>query len=181
MKKFLSVLLAAVMTVSVFAISVVPAFAAQSPTATTAEENKPQLEVNGEITKTEVTYKVEDDGEGHISATFRFVGEGRLRDWEDNLKELGFVEGKDYTTANNKDGSYTIVFLSAEAQAAFENNKVVVNAIVDRTGDGSGSTDGNDSSKSPSTGLATAAIAGTIAAAGAGFAVLSASKKKDAE
>lgn len=43
MKKILSILLAAVMTVCVFAVSVVPSLAAQSPTATEAVDAKPQL------------------------------------------------------------------------------------------------------------------------------------------
>lgn len=181
MKKILSVLLAAIMAVSVFAVSVIPAVAAPSPTASTAIDSRPQLQVNGKLTKTDITYAVSEGENGAIAATFRYVGEGTLKSWEHNLAVLGFEEGEDYTAVQNKDGSFTITFISAEAKAAFGKDSVIVNAIVDIKDNNGKNTTSNGSSKSPETGIAAAAIAGSVALAGAGIAVLSAVRKKDAE
>lgn len=186
MKKLLSVVLAAIMTVSVFAISVVPAMAADtvnSPTATTAVDNAPTLMVNGVVTVTDITYTV--SGTSVQSVTFRYVGEGTLIGWEHNLQKLGLTESTDYTVVNNADGSLTINFISAAANEDWDNGEVTVNALVD-FGDGTtavqvDTTKANDSSKAPATGISTSLVAGSVAVACAGIAVLAATKKRSAK
>lgn len=177
MKKFLSVVLAAIMAVSAFAVSVVPAMAAETVNSPSADvEFSPVLLVNGSTSYLGVTfYQSEEDP---YTYTFVYDGQGDLTGWEYNLQTLGFVSGTDYVATENEDGSLTITFISAEAKAALEGDNVTVNAVVDMTG--VEDTDKNDSSKSPDTGIATSAVAGTVALAMAGLAVLSA-KKKDAE
>lgn len=131
MKKFLSVILAAIMTVSVFAVSLIPAMAADSvnsPTATTATQKGPTIEVNGSPANSDVTY-TKDNGKNSYS--FNYVGGGSLLGWENNCKQLGLVEGVDYTAKQNADGSYTITLTSEKAQEYFNSNKLVVNALVD--------------------------------------------------
>lgn len=185
MKKLLSVMLAAIMTVSVFAVCAVPAMAADtvnSPTAGPVVDNEPTLMVNGVVTVTDITYTV--TGTSVQSVTFRYTGEGSLVGWEHNLAELGLTESTDYTTVNNEDGSLTINFISAAANECWDNGEVTVNALVD-FGDGvtattavAGSTQANDSSKAPATGMSTSLVAGSIAVACAGIAVLAATKKR---
>ena len=177
MKKFLSVVLAAIMAVSALAVSVVPVMAADTVNSPSAEvEFSPVLLVNGSTKYSGITfYQSEDDP---YTYTFVYDGQGKLTGWEHNLQTLGFVSGTDYTATENEDGSLTITFISAAAKAAVDGDSVVVNAIVDMTG--VEDADKNDSTKSPDTGTATSAVAGTVALAMAGLAVLSA-KKKDAE
>ena len=182
MKKFLSVLLAVVMSVSVMAIASISAFAVESPTATTAPDKEISFQVNGKDS-TDVKYTF-DDTEIPYHAEFEYVGPGRLVGWEDNMQALGFVLGVDYTRTVDANGKLKIDFLTEAAGEAFIAGDVVVNAIVEF--DGAQTTakvpvSSDSSSKSPSTGLATSVIAGSIAVAGAGVAVLSAAKKKDAE
>lgn len=182
MKKVLSILVAAIMTVSVFTLSVVPAFAADvySPTATTAANKGPSTQVNGVNNTTDITYT--PDSKDSNTITFVYTGEGTLTGWDENLAALGFVEGEDYTITNNSDGSLTITFLSADAIASYENGEVIVNALVDfDTATTTASASTNDSSKSPATGLSSAVVAGSVAVACAGVAVLAATKKRDAE
>lgn len=182
MKKLLSIVLAAIMTVSVFALSVVPAFAADvhSPTASTAANKGPVTQVNGVNNTTDITFTPDSNDKNKI--TFTYTGEGTLTGWEHNMDALGFVEGTDYTAVNNNDGSLTIDFITDEAYDAFDTGKVIVNAIVDF---GAATTAApskkNDSSKSPETGLSSAVVAGSVAVACAGVAVLAATKKRDAE
>jgi len=181
MKKLLSIVLAAIMTVSVFALSVVPAFAADvhSPTASTATNKGPVTEVNGVNNTTDITFTPDSNDKNKI--TFVYTGEGTLKGWEHNMNALGFVDGTDYTTANNSDGSFTITFITDDAYAAYENGKVVVNALVDFGTATTAPSKKNDSSKSPATGLSSAVVAGSVAVACAGVAVLAATKKRDAE
>lgn len=176
MKKFLSVVLAAIMAVSALAVSVVPVMAAETVNSPSADvEFSPVLLVNGKAGSGITFYQSEDDP---YTYTFVYDGPGELSGWEHNLQTLGFVSGTDYTATENEDGSLTITFISAAAKAAVDGDSVVVNAIVDMTG--VEDADKNDSTKSPDTGIATSAVAGTVALAMAGLAVLSA-KKKDAE
>ncbi|MCM1114946.1 MAG: hypothetical protein NC397_05565 [Clostridium sp.] len=185
MKKMLSVLLAAIMTVSVCAVSVIPAMAAPSPTATTATNKRPSLEVNGVANNKDISYTPDKDDASSI--TFTYDGEGTITGWENNLDDLGYVEGTDYIATENEDGTYVIDFLNTEALEAFENGDVIVNALVDfdetdaEPTKKNETTKKNDSSKAPATGIATSVIAGSVAVAGAGIAVLSATKKRDAE
>ncbi|MCI9146493.1 MAG: hypothetical protein HFJ97_09110 [Eubacterium sp.] len=180
MKKFLSVMLAAVMAVSVFAVSVIPAMAAPSPTATTATKKGPTTTVNGAINTIDVTYTPDKNDSNKI--TFEYTGEGTVVGWTNNLAKLGYVEGTDFTAVENPDGTYTITLMNADAIKDFDNGKVIVDVKVKfDTTTTSGPTKKNDSSKSPGTGIATTVIAGSIAVAGAGIAVLSATKKRDAE
>lgn len=177
MKKILSVLLAVMMTVSVFAVTAVPAMAAMSPTGTTAAPSNPKLEVNGGTTTTDITFTPDSNDSNKI--TFEYVGEGTLTGWENNMAALGFAEGTDYTVVENSDGSLTITFISNDAQDAYETGKLTVNALVEDAP--AKTTEKNNANKSPNTGIATSVIAGSVAVAGAGLAVLSATKKKDAE
>lgn len=167
MKKILSILLAAVMTVCVFAVSVVPSLAAQSPTATEAVDAKPQLQVNGKPTKTDISYNVDVHADS-VTATFSYTGEGKFMRWITNLDELGFVDDEDYTLTNNTDGSISVTLYTSDAIAALENGSIIVDAIVQLDSGSTttaGTTKKNGSSKSPGTGIA----------------VLSATRKKDAE
>lgn len=183
MKKFLSIVLAVIMSVSVMTIASISAFAVESPTATTAPKEL-ELLVNGQ-NSTDIKYTF-DDTELPYTATFEYVGPGKLVNpyWEDNMGALGFVLGVDYTRSVDANGKLTIKFLTEEAGVAFKNGEVVVNAVVqfdDQTSTTKVPVSSNGSSTSPNTGVATSVIAASIAAAGAGIAVLSATKKKDAE
>lgn len=181
MKKLLSIVLSVIMAVSALAVSAVPAMAAdtvKSPTATTVANKKPTLQVNGVETKTDIKYT--PDGNNSTKITFTYVGEGTLIGWEENLEDLGLVEGTDYTIVQNEDGSLTIEFISDEAIDAWENGEVIVNALVEfdkETTTGKG----NKGNKSPKTGASMTAVFGGVAAACACAAVLKASKKRDAE
>lgn len=181
MKKILSVMLAAVMAVSAFAVSVIPAMAAPSPTATTATQKGPTTTVNGAINTTDVTFTPDPNNANKID--FEYTGEGTVEGWTNNLSEIGFAEGTDYTAVENPDGTYSITFLNNNAKKAYDDGKVIVDVTVKFavTTTTTGTTKKNDSSKSPGTGVATSVIAGSIAVAGAGIAVLSATKKRDAE
>lgn len=179
MKKLLSLVLAAIMAVSAFAVSVIPAMAADtvnSPSATVIVS--PVTQVNGVSNSADITFTQSIDDPYCVS--FTYTGKGVLKDWEYNLETLGFVEGTDYTVSESEDGVLTITFITQDAKDALEADKVVVNAVVDMTGVTDTNADKNDSSKSPDTGIATSAVAGGIALAAAGLAVISA-KKKDAE
>ena len=170
MKKIISLVIAAMMAVSMFAVTV-PAMAANvsSPTAATLEEGKAKTTVNGE-TRQGVTYSV--NAQTKKSVTFTYNG-----------------EGTDYTKVLNADGSQTITFISQKAITSWNNGSVVVNAVVEFADDTTQATEKdttkatepkkNSSSKSPATGASSAVMAGAIAAAGAGIAVLAATKKKE--
>lgn len=188
MKKLISMVLSLVMVLAAMAVCAVPAMADDvlSPTATIAHDKKPILSVNGSTNGTDITYTVDPNNPNKV--TFEYNGDGTLVGWEDNLTELGFVEGSDYEAVFNEDGTYTITFISEGAIDAWNEGIVSVNAIVvydedDTTASGDKTTTGkkDDSHKSPSTGAPTSAIAATVAVAGAGFAVLAATKKRDAE
>lgn len=181
MKKIMSIILAAIMTVSVFAISTVSAFAADvnSPTASTATDIKPTLQVNGITTTTDIKYT--ETAKNPITINFVYTGEGKVTGWEHNLKVLGLVDGVDYIATQNPDGSLTIQFITKAAADCWENGEVTVNALVDFNGKTNTTAKPNSSNKSPSTGVSTSVIAGSVALAGAGIAVLSATKKRDAE
>ena len=187
MKKLISMVLSLVMALAAMAVCTIPAMADDviSPTATIAHDKKPNLSVNGSSSSTDITYTVDPNNPNKV--TFEYHGDGTLVGWEDNLTdELGFVEGSDYEAVFNEDGTYTITFISEGAIDAWNDGLVSVNAIVvydeDET-NGNKTTTGkkDDSHKSPSTGAPTSAIAATVAVAGAGFAVLAATKKRDAE
>lgn len=190
MKKIISLVIAAMMAVSMFAVTV-PAMAANvsSPTAATLEEGKAKTTVNGE-TRQGVTYSV--NAQTKKSVTFTYNGEGTFKSWTDNLSALGLAEGTDYTKVLNADGSQTITFISQKAITSWNNGSVVVNAVVEFADDTTKATEEdttkatkatepkkNSSSKSPATGASSAVMAGAIAAAGAGIAVLAATKKKE--
>ncbi len=187
MKKIISILMAAIMAVTVFTVSLVPAMAddtnVSSPTASTAKNRRPKLMVNGQTNSTDISYSPEDGESRKI--TFTYHGEGTLTGWETNLEDLGLVEGVDYEITYNEDGSLTIEFISDEAYEYWHNGDVAIDAIVDygteTTSGKATTTKKDDSSKSPSTGVSSAVVAGTVAAAGAGIAVLAAVKKRDAE
>lgn len=178
MKKLLSVLLAAIMSVSVMAVAAVPAFAVPSPTGSTAAPKGPITEVNGSVNDKDITFT--PDANDSNTIIFDYTGEGTLIGWEENLNDLGLVEGTDYTKSENPDGTLTITFITDKAQQAYNNGSVVVNALV-KFASTTTSAKKDDSSKSPSTGFTTSVVAGSIAVAGAGVAVLSAIKKRDAE
>lgn len=129
MKKIISLVIAAMMAVSMFAVTV-PAMAANvsSPTAATLQEGKAQTTVNGE-TRQGVTYSV--NAQTKKSVTFTYNGEGTFKSWTDNLSALGLAEGADYTKVLNADGSQTITFISQKAITSWNNGSVVVNAVVE--------------------------------------------------
>lgn len=188
MKKLLSIILSAIMAVSMCTAFALPVLAAdvKSPTAATLQNDKATVTVNGE-NKQGVVYSPSSTNPNEI--TFKYDGEGTLTGWENNLAALGLVEGTDFKLAQNTDGSLTITFISQNAVTQWNAGKVSVNALVDFEEETSEkvieeeeeTTKKNASSKSPSTGASTAVLAGGIAAAGAGIAVLAASKKRDAE
>ena len=181
MKKFLSVILAVMMAVSVFAISVIPAMAADtvvSPTASTVAPQGHSLNVNGAPNNGDISYT--EDTERPFSYTFTYDGPGDLEGWENNLDDFGLVEGVDYTAVMNEDGSYTITFLTEKAEKYFQNDQLNVNAVVkfDENTTVTAVTNKNDSSKAPATGMSSSVVAGSVAVACAGVAVLAATKKK---
>ena len=180
MKKLLSVVLAVIMSVSVLAAAAIPALAVESPTATTAVSKGITTPVNGVVNTKDVRYSAASSNP--YSVTFKYTGAGQLLGWEENMKALGFVKGVDYdyTAVENSDKTFTVTFISDKAKAAYENGDVIVNALVKFDGT-TKPVSTNDSQKSPGTGIAASVIAGSIAVAGAGIAVLSATKKKDAE
>lgn len=216
MKKIISLVVATMMAVSMMAVSALPAMAADnvsSPTAAVLQQGKAQTTVNGE-TKQGVTYTVDTTKARKV--TFSYNGEGTFKSWSDNLGSLGLAEGTDYTKATNADNSIVITFMSQKAITAWNEGKVVVNAIVEfATTTAASTTEAtteatdaktttkattsednekttvakevkttkasakkNTSSKSPATGSSTAAVAGVVAA-GAAFAVMVATKKKN--
>lgn len=179
MKKLLAVLIAVMMSVSVFAVAAVPAFAVESPTATTAKPKGPVITINGNNDNGEVRFT--PDPNDPYTITFEYDGDGTLIGWDENCNNLGLVEGTDYTRTDNANGTMTLKFVSDKAKADYDNGDVIVNAIVKYPEQTSATTKKNESPKSPGTGIAASVIAGTVAVAGAGFAVLSATKKKDAE
>lgn len=131
MKKIISLVVATMMAVSMMAVSALPAMAADnvsSPTAAVLQQGKAQTTVNGE-TKQGVTYTV--DATKASKVTFSYKGEGTFKSWSDNLGSLGLAEGTDYTKTNNADNSLVITFMSQKAITAWNEGKVVVNAIVE--------------------------------------------------
>ena len=187
MKKLITLVLSLVMVLTTMAVYTVPAMAKSkndvvSPTATTArEKKKPSLQVNGSNADGDITYTEDPNNPNRV--TFEYTGDGTVTGWENNLvDELGFVEGTDFTAVFNDDLTYTITFISEDAIAAWNDGLVKVNAIVVFDEETTSTTGKKDNShKSPSTGAPTSAIAATVAVAGAGFAVLAATKKRDAE
>jgi hypothetical protein len=185
MKKLLSVVLAAIMAVSVSVIATIPAMAAsstvvESPQGEPVSNKKPTLMVNGVVNVTDIKYSAQT---GEItSVTFTYEGSGTLTGWEENLAELGLVEGNDYNVIYNEDGSITIEFITDAANDEWDNGTVEVNAIVDlpTTATSTSTTKANSSSKAPATGMSTSVVAGSVAVACAGIAVLAATKKKEA-
>ena len=129
MKKIVSVIIATMMAISMFAVSV-PAMAenVSSPAAVTIADGKVKTTVNGKE-RQGVTYKINVSKPNEV--TFTYNGKGTLKSWSDNLSSLGLVEGTDYTITVNKDGSETISFISRKAVTAWNNGSVVVNAVVD--------------------------------------------------
>lgn len=191
MKKLLSIILSAIMAVSMCTAFALPVLAAdvKSPTAVTLQTDKVTVTVNGE-NKQGVVYSPSSTNQNEI--TFKYNGEGALTGWENNFAALGLVAGTDYTLVQNADGSVTITFISQNAITQWNAGKVSVNALVDfpeetteeeliEEEEEEETTKKNASSKSPSTGASTAVLACSIAVAGAGIAVLAASKKRDAE
>ena len=131
MKKIISLVVATMMAVSMMAVSALPAMAADnvsSPTAAVLQQGKAQTTVNGE-TKQGVTYTVDTTKASKV--TFSYKGEGTFKSWSDNLGSLGLAEGTDYTKATNADGTIVITFMSQKAITAWNEGKVVVNAIVE--------------------------------------------------
>lgn len=131
MKKIISLVVATMMAVSMIAVSALPAMAADnvsSPTAAVLQQGKAQTTVNGE-TKQGVTYTVDTTKASKV--TFSYKGEGTFKSWSDNLGSLGLAEGTDYTKATNADNSIVITFMSQKAITAWNEGKVVVNAIVE--------------------------------------------------
>ena len=187
MKKIVSIIIATMMAISMFAVSV-PAMAenVSSPAAVTIADGKVKTTVNGEE-RQGVTYKINASKPNEV--TFTYNGKGTLKSWSDNLSSLGLVEGTDYTITVNKDGSETISFISQKAVTAWNNGSVVVNAVVDfdeattkaskESKEKTTKAKKNTSSKSPATRVMSAFWAGGVAAAGAGIAVLAAMKKKE--
>ncbi len=182
MKKIISVIVATMMVISMFAVSV-PAMAenVSSPAAVTIADGKVKTTVNGKE-RQGVTYEINVSKPNEV--TFTYNGEGTFKSWSDNLSELGLVKGTDYTITVNKDGSETISFISQKAITAWNNGSVVVNAVVDfdeatTKSEKTTKAKKNSSSKSPATGASSAVLAGGVATVGAGIAVLAAMKKKE--
>ncbi|MGN1328426.1 MAG: hypothetical protein ACI4V4_01865 [Eubacterium sp.] len=191
MKKLLSIILSAIMAVSMCTVAALPVLAAdtvKSPTAAALQNDKATITVNGE-NRQGVTYGPSSTNSNEI--TFRYDGEGTLTGWENNLSALGLAVGTDYTLVQNPDGSLTITFISQAAIDQWNAGNVAINALVDfdeetteeeiEEDEEEETTKKNISSKSPSTGASTTAIAGSVALAGAGIAIIAATKKRDAE
>lgn len=163
MKKFLSIVLSAIMAVSVMTIAAVPAMAYNSPESTT-HSRVVGGEVNGS-SSTDVTYSPDSLNPNKI--TFTYTGSGDLTGWE----FPGLQVGVDYDIISEDGNTITIVLHN-------DNIDVTANAIVDGE-ETTKKPNGDNGNKSPNTGAMTAA---GVAVAGAGIAILAALKKdEDAE
>ena len=174
MKKLLSIVLSAVMLISVGALSL-NAFAATAIVG--SQEDVPgQIniipEVNGKTSK-DVEYDRDEDNDRVI--TFTYKGKGKFIRWD----FPGMVEGRDYEILSGGSDSSNPITIKVYPSYTGE---VIANAIVEEeesTTASSQTTKQNKDKVSPETG----AVAATgIAAMGAGVAILAAAKKKnDAE
>ena len=173
MKKLLSIILSAVMLLTVSVASVSAFAATNSSIETTAPANlNITVQVNGKTTK-EITFERDKDNDRVI--TFTYNGDGKLIGWE----FPGLVEGQDYIILSDGSDSNPITI---EIINGYEGD-VIANAIVEEeTSAPAESTTAapakDDAKVSPKTG---AAAAGVVAM-GAGVAILAASRRKrDAE
>lgn len=173
MKKFLSIMLAAMLAFSAVSVTTISAFAKSttvaSPEKTTASIDKIG-QVNGKDSD-DVSYVV--DPADPTKITFTYTGDGDFTRWE----FPGMVEGQDYEIVSEDGDTITIQLLGDY------DGKVIANAIVEfdseTTTKVATTAKKSKSNESPDTGAAAAA---GIALAGAGAAVLLTLKKKqDAE
>ena len=169
MKKLLSIILSAVMllSVSVAAVNVFAATNSSIETTTPANLNI-TVQVNGKTTK-DITYEKDKDNDRII--TFTYTGKGKFIRWE----FPGLVEGRDYRILTDGNASNPITI---EIINGYEGD-VIANAIVEEEGSEETTAKPNPDKVSPKTG---AVAASSIAAMGAGVAILAAARKKrDAE
>lgn len=165
MKKFISVLLSVMMMISVGAISVMPVMA---ETINSEEPFTPIVitgQVNGNVSN-DVSFEVSPADP--MEYTFNYTGSDEFLGWAFD----GLVEGVDYVVID-EDGTEITIKLTAAASG----KDVIANALTKSAQPGKPAKPSkpDDSGKSPSTG---AGLVG-IAVAGAGVALLAASKKKD--
>ncbi|MBR3148546.1 MAG: hypothetical protein IKF64_00080 [Eubacterium sp.] len=163
MKKTITLVLSAVMLISVLAFATT-AFAA--PVASPEHPSQSQditTEVNGNESDDVIITR---DPTDPTKITFEYTGDGKLVDWE----FPGMVEGKDYKIVSREGNKITIQLLNGYS------GKIVANAIVEETTEAPDSEKQNKGKKSPKTG---AGAATAVAVAGAGIAVLAAARKKN--
>lgn len=168
MKKLISVLLSAVMMISVCGVSAIPAMAAfVGSIETTSKGILIEVTVDGEESihgKYHTTDNSEEKGYEH-EIEFTYDGDDPLKYWE----IPGLTEGEDYVIVSD-DGNKIVIGIINEdvdyvlANAVTGNEKVTASSKV------------NKNRKSPSTGAGAFGVA--LSAAGAGAAVVCALKKK---
>lgn len=181
MKKLLSMIISLIAVVSICTAFAVPAMAeinVYSPQAETIVHKANDPTVNKKPSN-QVSGAQQSAGSDII--TFTYSGSGKLLGW--NLIDK---DGNEIPLSNNA-ASYRIVSQEGKTLTLeildwsyFESpDGYTVNAIIE--GEGESTTGKKDnSSKAPNTGAASVAFA-SVAAAGAGAAILALSKKKDAE
>ena len=170
MKKLLSIVLSAVMLLTVSVASVTAFAATNGSIETTAPANlNVTVQVNGKTTK-EITFERDKDNDRVI--TFTYSGSGKLIGWE----FPGLTEGKDYRIISDSNASNPITI---EIINGYD-GEVIANAIIEEetTPATTVAPEKNNDKVSPQTG---AAFAG-IVAMGTGAAILAATRRKrDAE
>lgn len=168
MKKFISVLLSVMMMISIGTISVMPVMAA---TVNSEEPSAPIVitgQVNGQVSN-DVSYEVSPADP--MEYTFSYTGNEEFLGWAFD----GLVEGVDYVVISEDGTTITIKLTAAAAGKDVIANALTKSAEPEEPEEPEEPAKPDDSGKSPSTG---AGLAG-IAVAGAGVALLAASKKKD--
>lgn len=170
MKKLISVLLSVMMVISVGALSVMPVMAS---TVSSGEPTPTGPVITGQVngeTSNQVSFEASISNPSQF--TFTYNGGLELLGWEFS----GIVEGADYTVVADNGNTITIALTASGMTKQFvANAKVKQDAKPGSETNKPGASDKDNTGKSPSTG---AAMTG-ILVAGAGIAMLAASKKKN--
>ena len=180
MKKLLSVIISVIAVATLTASFAVPAMAAvnvYSPEAVVIEHQANDPSVN-KMPSNQVTGSQQAPGSNIVE--FTYTGSLELIGWnlvDKNGNEIPLSKTAESYRIVSQDGNKLVIEILDWSY--FESpDGYTINAIVKGAETESGKKD--DSSKSPSTGVASVAFA-SVAAMGAGVALLSLSKKKDAE
>ncbi len=181
MKKLLSVLLAVVIAACACTALAVPAMAysVNSPGGRTVHVGNDPLVNNRKSNQVNPVVVATDDYQSTI--TFTYKGDGDLKGWQiiDKNGNAVAVGNNDpsYRIVSQDGNSITIEILDWDKWESPDG--YTINAVVENEGT-SDNGDKDSGSTSPKTGVASVAFA-SMAAAGAGVAILGLTKKRDAE